>query len=139
MLEPLAILGTNSDSAFNRLAIHKEGCLLATVLVELNIDHGTIIGVVEDNVDIDGSREEVRHDRRFDQVCCLLPLLSEGCREVRLRLARASLRSVIVEWLGWTGLAWSELGCLVRTSEVGGADVSAGGDRGPIKTHPSLP
>jgi hypothetical protein len=63
MLEPLAILGTNSDSAFNRLAIHKEGCLLATVLVELNIDHRTIIGVVEDNVDIDGSREEVRHDR----------------------------------------------------------------------------
>jgi hypothetical protein len=75
MLEPLPILWTNSDSALDRLAIHKERGLLATVLVELDIDHRTLICIVEDNVDIDGSREEVRHDGRVVYVRCLLPLV----------------------------------------------------------------
>jgi hypothetical protein len=76
MLKPLAILGTYSDSAFDRLAVHKERRLLATVLVELDIDHGTIIGIVKDNVDVDGSRKEVGHDGRAVIVpLYVLPLL----------------------------------------------------------------
>lgn len=76
MLKPLAILGTDSNSAFDRLAIHKEGRLLATVLVKLDIDHGTIIGIVKDNVDVDGGRKEVGHGGRAVVVpLYVLPLL----------------------------------------------------------------
>lgn len=54
VLESLAILGTNSNSALDGLSIHKKRCLLATVLVELDIDHGPIISVFKHDVDVDG-------------------------------------------------------------------------------------
>lgn len=63
MLESPAIFGTNSYCAFHRLAIHIEGCLLAAVLVQLDIDGLAVVGLLEHDVDVDRSREEVRrHD-----------------------------------------------------------------------------
>jgi hypothetical protein len=44
--------------------------------------------------------------------------------------AEAGASFVIVGWLGWAEL--------VVRSEVGGADVSAGGDRGPMRDPPEL-
>ena len=62
MLQPLAILGSHGDGALDRLAVPVQGRLFATVLVELDIDHGPVVCVLENDVDIDRSREEVRHD-----------------------------------------------------------------------------
>lgn len=66
MLHPLAILGPDSHGALDRLPVHKQGRLLTSVLVELDVDHGPIIRVLEDDVDVDGVGEEVRHVGRVD-------------------------------------------------------------------------
>lgn len=45
----------------NTLAIHIKGCLFAPVLVGLDVDHLSRVGVIEDDVDVDRGREKVRH------------------------------------------------------------------------------
>jgi len=61
VLQPLSIFGPNCNSSFYGLAIHIQGSLLSSVLVELHIHHLPVIRVFEDDVDIDRGREEVRH------------------------------------------------------------------------------
>lgn len=61
VLEALAILWPHGDGALDRFPVHVQGCLLAPVLVELDVDHGTVVGVLEDDVNVDGGRKEVRH------------------------------------------------------------------------------
>lgn len=61
MFEAFAVLRADGDGALDGLAIHVEGRLLAPVLVQLDVDHGPVVSVLEDNVDVDGGREEVRH------------------------------------------------------------------------------
>lgn len=54
MLEAFAVLGPHGDGALDRLAIHVQGRLFTAVLVELDVDHGAVVGLVEDDVDVDG-------------------------------------------------------------------------------------
>ena len=61
MLEALAIFGADGDLALDRLAIEVEGDLFLAVLVELDVDGGAVVEVLEDNVDVDRGGEEVRH------------------------------------------------------------------------------
>lgn len=43
------------------LPIHIKGRFFAPVLVRLDVDHLSRVGIIEDNVDVDRSREEVGH------------------------------------------------------------------------------
>lgn len=43
------------------LPIHVKGRFFAPVLVGLDVDHLSRVGIIEDNVDVDRSREEVGH------------------------------------------------------------------------------
>lgn len=61
VLQPLAVLGPHRNGALDRLAVHVQRGLLAAVLVQLHVDHGALVGILEDDVDVDGRREEVRH------------------------------------------------------------------------------
>jgi hypothetical protein len=61
VLQPLAILRPHRHSSLDRLPVLVERAFLSSVLVELDIDHGPVIAVLEHNVDIDGRGEEVRH------------------------------------------------------------------------------
>lgn len=61
VLEAFAVLGPHRHGALDRLAVHVQRRLFTAVLVKLDIDHGAVIRLVEDNVDVDGGREEVRH------------------------------------------------------------------------------
>jgi hypothetical protein len=61
VLEALAILGPDGDLALDRLAIEVERDLLFAVLIELDVDGGAVIEVLEDNVDVDRGGEEVGH------------------------------------------------------------------------------
>ncbi|KAL8303673.1 hypothetical protein RB597_004906 [Gaeumannomyces tritici] len=64
VLQPLAVLGPHRHGALDRLAVHVERRLLAPVLVQLDVHHGPLVAVLEDDVDIDWRREEVRHGGR---------------------------------------------------------------------------
>lgn len=61
VFEAFAILGADGDGALDGLAVHVEGGLFAAVLVELDVDHGAVVGIFEDDVDVHGGGEEVRH------------------------------------------------------------------------------
>lgn len=63
VLQSLAIFGSNGDCALHRLAIHVQRDLFFPVLVEFNIDHSPLIGVLQDDVDVDRGGEEIRHVR----------------------------------------------------------------------------
>jgi len=54
VLEPLAILRADSDSSLYRFSIHVQRQLFATVLVLFNIDHGTVVGIFKDDVNVYG-------------------------------------------------------------------------------------
>jgi hypothetical protein len=64
VLEALAILGSHRDLALDRLAVEVQGDLFLARLVELDVDGGAVIEVLEDNVDVDGGGEEVGHGGR---------------------------------------------------------------------------
>jgi hypothetical protein len=64
VLEALAILGPHGDLALDRLAIEVQRHLLLAVLVELDVDGGAVVEVLEDDVDVDGGGEEVGHGGR---------------------------------------------------------------------------
>jgi hypothetical protein len=64
VLEALAILGPHRDLALDRLAIEVQRDLLFAVLVELDVDGGAVVEVLEDDVDVDGGGEEVGHGER---------------------------------------------------------------------------
>lgn len=53
MLEPLAIFGSDGNSSFDRLSIHVQGSLFPPILIQFDIHHRPVIGVLEDDVDID--------------------------------------------------------------------------------------
>lgn len=61
VLEALAILGPYCDGALDRLAVHIQGRLLPPIFVELDVDHGALVGILEDDINVDGCREEIRH------------------------------------------------------------------------------
>lgn len=63
VLQSLAILGPHRHGALDRLAVHIQRSLLAPVLVQLDIHHGSLVSIVEDYVDIDRRCKEVRHGR----------------------------------------------------------------------------
>ena len=65
VLEPLVVFRPYRDRPFDRLSIRVERCLLDPVLVELHVDRGPIVGVLEDDVDVHGSGEEVGHCGRM--------------------------------------------------------------------------
>lgn len=64
MLQALPVLRPDSNCALDGLAIHVQRCLFAAVFVELDVDHLPVVGIVEDDVDVDGGGEEVRHRGR---------------------------------------------------------------------------
>jgi hypothetical protein len=61
VLQALAVLWPDCDGALDRLPVHVQRGLLAAVLVQLHVDHGALVGILQDDVDVDGRREEVRH------------------------------------------------------------------------------
>lgn len=61
VLQSLAVLWPDCDGALDRLAVHVQRGLLAAVLVQLHVDHCALVGILQDDVDVDGRREEVRH------------------------------------------------------------------------------
>jgi hypothetical protein len=61
VLQSLAILWSDCHLSRYRLSIHIQGRFLAAVLVELDVHHLPVVRLIQDNVDIDRSREEVRH------------------------------------------------------------------------------
>lgn len=61
MLQALAILGPYGDLALDRFAIEIQRHLLLAVLVELDINGGAVVEVLEHDVDVDRGGEEVRH------------------------------------------------------------------------------
>src|SRR5579862_1837151 len=63
VLQPLAILWPHRHSPLDRLPVHVERAFLSPALVELDVDHGPVVAVLEHNVDVDGRGEEVRHAR----------------------------------------------------------------------------
>lgn len=80
VLEALAVLGADRHGALDGLAVHVEGGLFAAVLVELDVDHGPVVGIFEDDVDVDGGGEEVGHGG-----------LGKGARSISDRTASATL------------------------------------------------
>jgi hypothetical protein len=62
VLQPLTVLGTHGDGAADRLAVHVQRHLFAAALVLLDVDHGAVVAVGEDDVDVDRGREEHGHD-----------------------------------------------------------------------------
>jgi hypothetical protein len=64
VLQPLAILGPDRDLALDRLAVQIQRHLLFAALVELDVDGGAVVEVLEHYVDIDGGGEEVGHGGR---------------------------------------------------------------------------
>jgi hypothetical protein len=61
VLQPLAILGPHGDGAADGLAVHVQRHLFAAALVLLDVDHGAVVAVGEDDVDVDRGREEHGH------------------------------------------------------------------------------
>lgn len=64
MLQALPVLGPDCNCALDGLAIHVQRGLFAAVFVEFDVDHLPVVGIVEDDVDVDGGGEEVRHGGR---------------------------------------------------------------------------
>lgn len=69
VLKPLAVLGPNRDGALDRLAVHVKRRLLPPVLVQLDIDHRSVVAILEDDVNVHWGREEVGHDGQPGGVC----------------------------------------------------------------------
>ena len=61
VFQSLAILWPHCDCTLDRFTIHVQRGLLAAVLVQLHVDHCALVGILQDDVDVDGRREEVRH------------------------------------------------------------------------------
>lgn len=71
MLESPSILGSNRDGPFDGFTIHVEWCLFPPVLVQLDIDGLAIVRILENDVDVDWSREKVRrHIGECDSLKC---------------------------------------------------------------------
>jgi hypothetical protein len=64
VLKALAILGSHRDLALDRLAIEVQRDLFFAGLVELDVNGGAVVEVLEDDVNIDGGGEEVGHSGR---------------------------------------------------------------------------
>ena len=65
MLQSLAILGSYRHLASDGLSIHVQRHLLPSVLVRFDVDHLSLVRVLEDDVNVDRGREEVRHLARL--------------------------------------------------------------------------
>ena len=61
VFEALAIFRTHSHGSLDGFAVSVEEDLFALVLVELHVDRRSVVGVFEDDVDVDGGGEEVGH------------------------------------------------------------------------------
>lgn len=61
VLQSLPILRSDGNSSLHRFAIHIQWRFLSAILVQLNIDHLASRSIIEDDIDIDWSAEEVRH------------------------------------------------------------------------------
>ena len=63
VLQPLAIFRTDGDCALDSLAIEVERAFLSPGFVELDVYRRSLIGVLQDNVNVQGRREgEQGHD-----------------------------------------------------------------------------
>ena len=63
VFQPLAILRSDCDATFDRFTVHVKGCLVPSILFQLEINHLSVVGFIEDDIDIQWGGEEVRHGR----------------------------------------------------------------------------
>ena len=61
VFEAFAVLGTHGDGALDGFAVGVEEDLFPLVFLELHVDGGSVVGVFEHDVDVDGGGEEVGH------------------------------------------------------------------------------
>ena len=61
MFEALAIFRTHCDSTLDGFTIGVEKHFFPLVFLELHVDSRPVVGVLEDDVDVDGGGEEVGH------------------------------------------------------------------------------
>lgn len=94
VFQSLAIFGSDRYCSLDGLSIHIQWGLLATILVELDINHGPVIGVLEDNVDVHRCREEVSHLACSDGLFSVL----EVAAKADVELAKGYLSTTP----GWT-------------------------------------
>lgn len=59
VLQPLAILGSDCHSASDGFTVHVDWSLFPSILIELQIDGGFVIVIVEDNVNVGRGGEKV--------------------------------------------------------------------------------
>lgn len=60
VLQSPSIFGSNRHGTFHRFPIEVQGRLFPPILVELDINGLTAVGVLKDDIDIDGGGEEER-------------------------------------------------------------------------------
>lgn len=60
VLQSPSILGSNRHGTFHRFPIEVQRCLFPPILVELDINSLTAVGVLQDDIDIDWGGEEER-------------------------------------------------------------------------------
>ena len=106
MLQPLAILGPHGYLSLDRLAVEVQRHLFLAVLVQLDLDGGAVIEVFEDDVDVDGGGEEVRHGWEGGEKCACLVGVGRQ-RELSVRLPRCIVTACgLASWSWRTRLVW---------------------------------
>lgn len=82
VLQSLAILGSNRDSSPDRFPVHVQWCLFPSILLQLHVHHRFFIAILQDDVDIDRSGEEVGHGGELE---CKLQEIVLVCRSDYMR------------------------------------------------------
>ena len=63
VFQAFAVFRSNGDRSFDRLAIHVQRGFFPSILVKLHVHHSPVIRIVQDDVNVDRCRKEIRHSR----------------------------------------------------------------------------
>ena len=63
VFQAFAVFWSNGDRSFDRFAIHVQRGFFPSILVKFHVHHSPIVRIVQDDVNVDRCRKEIRHSR----------------------------------------------------------------------------